>query len=467
MINRNKLKYYNNFLILSILLIVGYFSVSMYLLNRTWKSGNQVEEYGKTIERTNSIIQNTTELENSVYRYLLTQAPKEELIYETNKITLLENVDKLVNHCTSYHFAKEETEKLSALVSDRVDELEKIVQSSQEEGVFSFELVKEDLSNQEMIQVLQAIRQANKDKQSTNQEVAVGANRNLLVLLAVFGMVMMLIVFYSFFKMRQELSRSRRLLMEIRKVNSELNSVNEHLENFAYVASHDLHEPLRKINVFGEFIKEELLKDEINKELAISHVERMQDASSRMQSLMQNLLSYAKIDKDFKMDESVDLNKVVNVVLSDVQVMIEEKNAKVKVGDLPKDILADPIQMHQLFQNLICNGIKFNKPGVAPVVELSSDIVQKTSLPIINGLNKEASQYYKISVSDNGIGFDKKYKEQIFEFLQRLDGRSKSSGTGIGLSICKRICENHQGFITAESEEGEGAVFHVYLPKIN
>jgi signal transduction histidine kinase len=460
-----KLSYYNYFLMLSLALIAGYFITSLFFLNRTWQSGNQAKQYALTVEKTNAIIQHTSQLESSAYSYLITQTKESEAIYKHKKAQLLTYVKGLGDHCSAHHFADDETEVLNYLISKRIEVLDFMMMQDS----MSIEKQMEQLSfgnktTMEILSTMNSIRTANNEMRQSNQRDAEIANRNAMLLLTVFGAVMLLIVFISFFKMRKEILRSERYLREINQINLELSSMNENLENFAYVASHDLNEPLRKIRTFGELIELELKNETIDKETVVSHIHRMQSASERMQELIEDLLSYSRISREFTINQKINLNETVETVLGDLEVVIKENNATVIIHSLPNSLLADQIQMRQLFQNLISNAIKFRKKDVDPLIDITSELVKADKLPC-EELRKDNPQlYWEISVSDNGIGFDEIYVDKIFAVFQRLHGRSAYDGTGIGLSICKKICENHKGAITAHSTEGNGASFIIFLP---
>ena len=227
---------------------------------------------------------------------------------------------------------------------------------------------------------------------------------------------------------------------------------NSELEQFAYVASHDLQEPLRKIQAFGD-----RLKTKCGAALGSDgedYLTRMQNAAARMQVLIQDLLSLSRVASHAKPFAAVDLADVVRMVISDLEVRINERSGRVEAASLPM-VFGDRGQLAQLFQNLIGNGLKFQKPGESPVVRVSSETV---ALPDNTGAA------WRITVEDNGIGFDEKYRERIFQIFQRLHGRSEYEGTGIGLAICRKIVDRHGGSITAHSSEGAGAKFIITLP---
>ena len=466
MIKDKKLSYYNYFLLLSLALIAGYFITSLFFLNRTWQSGKQAEQYGLTVEKTNAIIQHTSQLESAAYSFMLTHSKESSSIYKHKKESLLNNVKRLNAHCSAHHFAGDETSILNQLISQRINMLDLMMS----EDSISTEMQKEQMSigNQttmEILSTLNSIRSVNNEMREKNQRTASMANRNTIILLTVFGAVMLLIVFISFFVMRKEILRSERYLREINQINIELSSMNENLENFAYVASHDLNEPLRKIRTFGELIELELNNENIDRKMVVSHIHRMQSAAERMQELIEDLLSYSRISRQFNISERINLQSALEIVLGDLEIAIQENNAKVNIHPMPNSLLADEIQMRQLFQNLISNAIKFKKADVDPIIDVKCELVSAEKLPCEELRKDNPQKYWQISVSDNGIGFDEQYIDKIFAVFQRLHGRSAYEGTGIGLSICKKICENHKGTITAHSSEGNGSTFIVFLPE--
>ena len=227
---------------------------------------------------------------------------------------------------------------------------------------------------------------------------------------------------------------------------------NAELEQFAYIASHDLQEPLRKIQAFGDRLKNKY-EQSLGPE-GLDYLVRMQNAAARMQTLIQDLLSLSRVTSQAKPFAMVDLNDVVQTVVSDLEVRIERVGGRVEVSALPV-IRGDRGQMAQLLQNLIGNALKFQKPGEQPVVKVYSQfLTEKTG----------GANVWQVLVEDNGIGFDEKYRERIFQIFQRLHGRSEYEGTGIGLAICRKIVDRHGGSITAHSTPGSGATFIITLP---
>lgn len=235
---------------------------------------------------------------------------------------------------------------------------------------------------------------------------------------------------------------------------------NESLQQFAYVASHDLQEPLRKIQSFGD-----LLKKNFPDELGTGglYLERMQSAASRMSNLIDDLLTLARIPVHQKMVALVSINEIIQQVLIDLELIIQQSGTVLTIGKLPS-IPGDISQLGQLFQNLISNAVKFQNPGITPVILIDSQIIAFSQLPDSVKPAQLSDNYYRIDVTDNGIGFNPKYKERIFQVFQRLHGKNEFAGTGIGLSICDKVTINHGGAISATSQTGTGSVFSVYFP---
>jgi len=233
----------------------------------------------------------------------------------------------------------------------------------------------------------------------------------------------------------------------------ELARSNSELEQFAYVASHDLQEPLRKIQAFGERLNAKCA-DAISDQ-GLDYLKRMQNAAKRMQVLINDLLSFSRVTTRASSFTPLNLKRVVREVLLDMDFRIEQTRGRVEVGDLPV-IEGDPTQMRQLFLNLIGNALKFQREGVAPVVKIRSEIYRDN--------RKKGGAFCRIFVEDNGIGFDEAYAERIFGVFQRLHGRGVYEGTGIGLAVCRKIVERHGGSIQANSTPDQGSVFTITLP---
>jgi|GEM_PF-2951307 len=245
--------------------------------------------------------------------------------------------------------------------------------------------------------------------------------------------------------------------------NLDLKRSNEYLQQFAYVASHDLQEPLRKIQSFGDILTVQY--GPLLPEGATRHIDRMQNAARRMSNLVNDLLTYSRLATHQQPFQAVNLRRVVDSVLGDRELAILGSKARIEVGELPT-VMADPGQMYQLFGNLIGNALKYVTPGKVPVVQVSSRRIEAEALPTeVLTVNAPGSQaYWEITVRDEGIGFEEKYLDRLFGMFQRLHGKTQYEGSGMGLAICKRVVDNHRGGITAYSQPGSGSVFVVYLP---
>ncbi len=252
----------------------------------------------------------------------------------------------------------------------------------------------------------------------------------------------------------QDITDLERHEERLREYTQKLEISNRELQDFAYVASHDLQEPLRKIEAFGDRLSSKYASN--LPEEGRQFLERMQNAAGRMRNLISDLLDFSRITTNAKPFEQTNLKEVVAGVISDLQIRIEETDAVIVVGDLPA-IEADETQMRQLIQNLIGNALKFAKPGQPPVVRVDAELIPQSE-------SSSQGELCRLKIADNGIGFDNKYKDQIFTIFQRLHGRNEYEGTGIGLATCRKIVERHGGDIDADGRPDEGTTFTVTLP---
>ncbi|NJN53748.1 MAG: PAS domain-containing protein [Anaerolineae bacterium] len=243
-----------------------------------------------------------------------------------------------------------------------------------------------------------------------------------------------------------DVSARKGIAVQLEAYTAELERSNRELQEFAYVASHDLQEPLRKIQTFGDRLQNKY--NPVLDERGQDYLERMQSAAARMQALIVDLLSFSRVRTHGQPFGEVDLHQTVLQVLQDLEIKIAEVQAEIIVADLLV-IEADALQMKQLFQNLLSNALKFYRPGIPLKINVRSRVVES---------------FCEIVVVDNGIGFDQKYTDRIFIVFERLHGRDVYPGTGVGLAICRRIVERHNGYIRVQSKLGEGSTFIVGLP---
>ncbi len=248
---------------------------------------------------------------------------------------------------------------------------------------------------------------------------------------------------------------------DLETANSQLSRSNSALEQFAYVASHDLQEPLRKIQQFGDIVQSRF-SEQLGAEGA-QYVERMQLAATRMSTLIKDLLTYSRLSTRQDAAEAVNLTNVVQEAVANLELLISETGALIQVGSLPT-LQGQYTQFVQLFQNLIGNAIKFRQSSVPCQVSISSRVIMAAELAQVVKPVRPTDHYHVISVADNGIGFDEQYLSRIFQVFQRLHSRGEYVGTGVGLAVCEKVATNHGGAITATSQLGKGATFYVCLP---
>jgi PAS domain S-box-containing protein len=256
-----------------------------------------------------------------------------------------------------------------------------------------------------------------------------------------------------------DITERKRAEEKMKRFAEQLERSNAELQNFANVASHDLQEPLRKIQAFGDRLRAKC-SGQLG-EAGLEYLGRMEKAAHRMQLLIQDLLKLSRVVTQAQPFVPVDLDQTMRDVLSDLVVPIGETRADIQVGPLPT-VEGDPVQLWQLFQNIVNNAMKFRRPGVRPLIRISGRTFEAPAdfLPD----SKAGDRYAEIAVQDNGIGFEEKFAEQIFVVFQRLHSRDEYEGTGIGLAVCRKITDRHAGKIVARSSPGGGATFLVTLP---
>jgi PAS domain S-box-containing protein len=265
---------------------------------------------------------------------------------------------------------------------------------------------------------------------------------------------------YKIIGITRDITRLKEYEINLQQKIEELDRSNKELEEFAYIASHDLQEPLRKITAFSERLQEKL-EDKIGEE-GLLYLHRILAATQNMRILIDNLLEFSRTSRHNQLFEKIDLNLILKQVMTDLELKIEETNCEIECYSMP-EIVAIQSQMIQLFTNILSNAIKFRKPGKSPEIKIAcSKLTENEKKEHHFPTNKE---FYKISVRDYGIGFEQEYSLKIFQIFQRLHGKAEYPGSGIGLAICKKIVENHNGIIYAESKPGIGSTFSFILPE--
>lgn len=390
-------------------------------------------------------------------------------------------IDDLLNKLSE---ASEETpaqqrryEKLYSHVLDKISEMQTIVNLTGEdryreainkvrtdEGIKLMQVITGLIGEMEADEALRF--KENKSHALNNRQFIVAS----LLLTNSIGLMLSLGIFFILYRnsakvadLYRELERANNELeikvdartQTLMQYSEELQRSNKELEAFAFVASHDLQEPLRKIRAFGDRLQQKFTSE--LGERGADYVKRMQAASERMSILIDDLLSFSRVTTKQKPFVPVDLNKVISRVLDDLDYAIEDVSAKLYIESLPV-IDADASQMGQVFMNLMANSLKFKHPDVPPEIRVTCEEGLSSLLV------EDARNWCCIRFSDQGIGFDPHYADRVFNLFQRLHGRDEYSGTGIGLALCRKIVERHGGSIEAESELGKGATFIIRLP---
>ena len=337
---------------------------------------------------------------------------------------------------------------LRALIYSRISRLNMVIDSSRVSNNFTVSrftapsrMITDSIHNQVMVM------QAEEDRLLIQRIILKKTvNGRITIFTLLFSVFAFVILMWSFFKIKNENTLRLKAQLEIESQNEKLERRNHDLTTFTNIASHDLKEPLRKIQMFTNLIRE--LNPSFITDKSAEYFHKISQQSSRMQNLIESVLKYAQTDEGNFGFQNTDLNEIVSLAIDSLSEIIKERNVIVKVRFLPT-VYCSPTQMEQLFINLIENGIKYTRPDLIPSIDINAT---------------RYKEFWKIDVSDNGIGFDEAYLKKIFEVFQRLHSSDEYSGTGIGLAICKRIVENHRGAITAKSTLGKGSVFSINLP---
>jgi signal transduction histidine kinase len=367
---------------------------------------------------------------------------------ETLLYTSLKQLDSLV---TDNEIQFKNVNTLKSLIFSRLTRLHVLIDSSVKSNNFTisrFTSAGKVLMDSIHHQVLVMQAEENKLLGQRTFFKNIGDER-VVTFIVLFSVIAFMILIWSFFKIRNENAMRIQAQMELKNQNEKLERKNHDLTTFSNIASHDLKEPLRKIQMFTNLITE--LNPGYLTDKSFEYFQKISQQSNRMQVLIESVLKYAQTDEGDFGFQNTDLNEIAQLAIDSLSEIIRGKNAVVSVQSLPT-IFGSPTQMEQLFINLIENGIKYSRPGITPIIEINATLSEET---------------WKIEFRDNGIGFDEAYEKKIFEVFQRLHTGDEYTGTGIGLSICKKIVENHQGKITARSILGEGSVFTVIFPVEN
>jgi len=415
--------------------------------------------------------------ESSQRGYLLTQDPEYLQPYHQTLIVVGDLLKKLSDSTTELPQQQSRFELLNTYVRSKINEMQSIVVlTNREEILAAVRQVKTDEGIELMRAISQVISEMENEEflQLENSTIIAAENREFILMALLLanglGLLVSLGVFYVWYRNSNKVAQLNSALatanaeleekvgartQALLQYSEELQRSNRELEEFAFVASHDLQEPLRKIRAFGDRLQQKF-STELG-ETGADYVLRMQAASGRMSALIDDLLSFSRVTTKQRPFVSVDLNDVMNKVMDDLDYAVEKTNAKVHIDPLPT-IDADASQIAQVFMNLIANSLKFYPRDAHPVVTVTCE------LNVPSPVENDDRTWCCLHFADQGIGFEPQYAERVFSLFQRLHGREEYSGTGIGLALCRKIIERHSGTIAAQSALGEGAIFIIYLP---
>lgn len=466
---------------LAIIVTIGIAILAFLILNSllAYGKGEDVLADSRSVAHSNEILLKLNaiesyllEAETSQRGFLLTQNPEYLGRYQELG-PLVRNEVRQLRELTSDNAAQQGVlDHLQESSERKFDEMQVVLNAAKTDGFAAAqERVKRNIGKRYMDDFRQYAKQMRdrafallQERRMATQESAKSAAISLwggtaIALLILSGAIFFVIRFLNNQELarRTEASHRAQLETEIEKRNEletereklidELQRSNRELQDFAFVASHDLQEPLRKIQAFGDRLKVKA-GDSLNED-ARGYLTTMLGAAVRMQTLINDLLNLSRITTKAQPFVSVDLDRIAREVIEDLHTRLEDSGGDINLDQLGT-IKADPLQMRQLFQNLLSNALKFSKPGEKPLIT-----VTKLATPTHIGF----------AVKDNGIGFDQRHAEKVFTVFQRLHGRGEYEGTGVGLAICRKIVERHQGTIEATSTPGEGATFAVLFPR--
>ncbi|MCE7054528.1 CHASE3 domain-containing protein [Algoriphagus sp. AGSA1] len=475
--NQNpSLRHVKIYSIVTLILIIIGSGISYWTAGRIAFYTEGVMHTSKVLQRTNELYSSILERESNVRGYILTG--DEEFLSHYNQSDV--NAELLLNQLQALTvddgLQQNNVEELRGLINSRVRSFEKTIAFMKEHGSLDGFLdstkTSDALIGYKMIKevVLRINKVENDLFREKNQSLINNINALPLIvgLISVFSITIGLLTFFSIYQYnRAQITANEEIVLYQEKLRDQiklLDNTNKELEQFAYVASHDLQEPLRKITSFSDLLKEQY-NDALGGDGDL-YLNRITAAAVRMRRLITDLLDYSRAGrKDLEKTKEVKLTEVIRDMLDDFEVAIQEKSAKITLGKLPK-VKGSDTEYRQVFQNLISNSLKFAKKDKAPEITISSQKADPSLIRKFPTLDERLS-YHLIKVIDNGIGFEKEHADRIFSIFQRLHGKHEFEGTGIGLSITRKIIEKNGGIIFAESILGEGTIFHILLPVVN
>ena len=442
--------------LVAVVLIASGFVISLYSYHQ---HGQDIERVRHTYEVINSLdrtLSLTTDSQAGVRGFVVTGDSAFLTIHQAAILSLPGQLNRLRSLMSDNKVQIQRVAKLGELIGSKLTVAQLRIPS----------LIREDNRRMDAIrQHIAIMTDTERSLMEVRNRQASRSFRNTLILILGLSLLTFVALVISYRQLRQELVRRqetedqlRGYELRLREQIRQLEASNEELERFAFVASHDLQEPLRKIQSFATLVTNRY--DAMFSVESQSFMDKIVHSAERMSTLIKDLLNFSRMSsnrEDFKL---VSLSSIVQRILDDQELRIKGLNVRVEVGPLPT-IEGVPSQLEHLFANLISNALKFLRPDALPLLRIQAKPIDGRAYAELIADRR----YVEITVEDNGIGFDEKYLDHIFEVFQRLHGKSEFEGTGIGLAICKRVVVYHQGFITAHSQPNHGTTFVVVLPE--
>jgi signal transduction histidine kinase len=468
----NRIKLYA---VISLILIIVGSGISYWTSERIGFYTTALMETQDILQRTSELYASILERETNIRGYALTADSKFLTNYQQSLLDAESLLNKLKDLTKNNPEQQKNLDELEELINYRVETFKITIEYVEEHGDLVGFVNPSRVRN--ALSGYRTIKEVVKNIESEENRLFVEKNRSLLNninalpfivgLISLFsisvGFVTLLSIFHYNKVQKIASNRIKTYQDQLREQLYQLDDSNKELEQFAYVASHDLQEPLRKITAFSDLLKEQY--SEILEGEGALYLDRITVASNRMRRLITDLLEYSRAGRITSEEEKeVDLNQIAENVLDDLEIAVHEKKAIIEINELPT-VLGKETEYRQVFQNLISNALKFSKPNEIPQVKVTCREATKNEVDNLKQLDPDLD-YHKIEVEDNGIGFDSNYADKIFAIFQRLHGKEAYEGTGIGLSITKKIIEKNDGTIYAISEPGQGSKFIILLPVI-
>lgn len=459
----------------SILIVLASISLAVYTITNTNKSLGYLDRSNEINLHIENMLKIMVDAEAGQRGYLLTDQLMFLKVKEEAGKHVIEEYNTLYDKLSSDKKQQEQLRELKVEIDRKLHSLDEVREYFDREGAVDDSLrgmiIRGKFIMDNIRHKIQKLKQMEQLRlKQIREETFKNSELSIYIIVLTCGLSLFLLIsllmilnreYHTKVLIEKELIGSKSLLQQ---QVYKLNLSNKELEQFAYVASHDLQEPLRKIISFSEKIGVKL-RDHKDEDVN-NYLMRLNKSADRMRILINDLLNYSRATRVLDTNEVVKLDAMFKFIIEDLDVAITSRNVKMNIGSL-ETIKGNNTQLRQLFQNLVSNALKFNRSPV-PVVAIWGETYSDADVRANTwgkGFNLKYNKYYCIFINDNGIGFEPEYLNQIFIIFQRLHGRSEYEGTGIGLAICKRIVENHEGFITAESALNKGATFIVGLPK--